>query len=197
MKSGSPKSLVYFARMRDGTVKIGATSSIASRISQLRADLLHTIEGSVFRECAVHFLLRKSNLKGEYFNETAELLGFIDGTKRGNYSGLIDDLPRVTPWRRPNPYPNKWKQTKCYKLTREALGLSIEQVASETGLQLSTVISSDSQTAPDLLSGRMVQYMVGKAAERGGIINSHHFTGLYDQDLRAILSEALSQEVAA
>lgn len=190
------KFFVYFAEMGDGVVKVGTSANVRRRMAQLKARLLHTIEGGSFRECAVHFLLRASNLKGEFFHQTEEVVSFVETLRCGDFQGLIDDLPwRLAPHNYANGGPLASRTMKCFKRARISLGLSSEQVAEEAGVAISTAMSADGLTAPSLLTGRMTQYIVGKAAERGVFLNSHHFTGMHDDDLRDRLSDL--REVAA
>lgn len=183
------KPFVYFAEMGDGLIKIGTSASVGRRISALKARLLHAIEGSSFRECAVHFLMSAYQAHGEYFHDTDEVRGFVASLQAGDFRGLIDDLPRAQATNGYTPWGSKsTKPARCVRTVRIALGLRDEQVAIDTGMSEATIRSADGLTAPVKVSGRLVQYLVNKAAERGVWLNSHHFTGAYDSDLRERLS---------
>lgn len=191
------KFFVYFAAMPDGLVKIGTSSNVARRVANLKATLLHFIEGSSFREGAVHYLMRASHHRGEYFHETEELKLFIGSLKAGDYRSLIDEVPRVHNAHSYIDWGPRKDRYRCFRIARDALGLSIGTVASESGVSEASAKCADSYVAPMLLSGRLVQYIVEKASERGLTLGSHHFTGLYDQDLKKRLSWLEEEEIAA
>lgn len=197
MNDKDAKFFVYFAAMPDGLVKIGTSSNLARRISTLKADLIHFIEGSSFRESAIHYLMRSSNEKGEYFRHTEELAGFISALKRGDFGLLIDEVPKAFGAHSYISWGTKKERYRCFRVARDALGLSITDVAKGAGVSEASAKCADSFVAPELLSGRFVQYIVGKAAERGLTLGSHHFTGLYDRDLKVRLSWLKAEEIAA
>lgn len=190
MINPAAKSLIYFARLENGNIKIGSTTQLKQRMWQIKGKLVYVMEGSCFRESAVHFLMREAHIKGEEFREGVEIYRFIESVRAGDYCGLIDDLPRTWAFNSPGSYHGDRKEERCFRMARVALGLSIEQVAEDCGISLSTARGADGSRAPGTLSGRVVQYIVQKATEQGVGVNSHHFTGIWDDDLRYQLSLA-------
>ena len=76
---------IYFLQARDGNkpIKIGVTSDINKRLSQLRntspvnLQLLKAIEADKDLEQDIHRRFKDDRLHGEWFNPTPELLRFI------------------------------------------------------------------------------------------------------------------------
>jgi hypothetical protein len=166
---------VYFAKMPAGQIKIGTTANIPERMGALKAQLLHIVEGSSFREGAIHFLLRASHIENEFFRDDENVRSFIEGSKVGDFRGLVADLPRGVPVSRPTVYP--------FQAVREALDVSRQQLAQEVNCTFGSLRLADYQVAPHALSGKLVQWAVSLAAEHGVTLGSHHFTGLHTDDL--------------
>lgn len=188
---------IYFVKMQDGLIKIGSTTKVPDRVKQLKGTLIHVIEGSCFRETALHFLMRESLVSGEKFKDDDRVRAFIAATKVGDYGGLISDVPRVNRWLEPNQLKYKLGVVRPVRQVREALGISQEQLAREAGVAISTAAGADSQIAPNTLSGRIAQYLVGKARDAGCFIDAHHFTGLYAKELTGLLRPVASRADAA
>lgn len=187
MREIGARQFIYFASMPNGLIKVGSSSQVKKRLAALKADLIHLIEGSCFRETALHFVLRDSYVANECFHDDDNVRSFIAGTKIGDYRGLITDLPRVCLWRQPDACKYKLGVVRPFHLVREALGISHDEAAAEVGGSTVTLRSADSQTAPYDLSGKLVQWIVGRAREREIWLDSHHFTGLYTADLTGLL----------
>jgi hypothetical protein len=189
MKDGPTHSFVYLAATPSGEIKIGCTTNVPARMRAISGDLLFLLEGSSFRETALHFLLRKARVRGEYFEDCDLVRGFISRAKQGDYSGLIANIPNTSQRYQPAPYRCGKDADRPVRFLRESLGIGIDQLAEGCGIAISTAASSDSQTAPHYLSGRVAQYLIGIARGRGIPVNSHHLTGLYCRDLKGIISE--------
>jgi len=88
-----PTSVVYFIRAGvNGPVKIGVTRNLKHRLEILGAGnhhelkCLHTIDGTVELERAMHRRFEQQHIRGEWFRYEGELRSFIRasrGTKRG------------------------------------------------------------------------------------------------------------------
>lgn len=76
-------STVYFVlRDSDGAIKIGVTTDLRRRISDLRArhgqlSVLATVEGAATREKLAHLIFADIRLDGEFFKPTPALLAFV------------------------------------------------------------------------------------------------------------------------
>lgn len=76
------RAYVYFAtRPVDGAIKIGFTSDVQQRMSELGAELVVSIKGDSTLEAALHELFAGSRIEGEYFSATPELLDLIESLK--------------------------------------------------------------------------------------------------------------------
>jgi hypothetical protein len=77
-------STVYFVlRASDGAIKIGVTTDLRRRMSDLRSRhgqlrVLATVEGAAPREKVAHLIFSDIRLDGEFFQPTPELLAFVD-----------------------------------------------------------------------------------------------------------------------
>ncbi len=72
------KGHVYFARGPNGTIKIGFTSDLGRRMSELGAEVVATVPGSIALEYAIHDLFREDRIHGEWFRPSRALLAFIE-----------------------------------------------------------------------------------------------------------------------
>lgn len=88
------RSVVYYVRrVSDGAVKIGTTTVLASRMTQLRGEhgeikVLLTHSGAVAEERSMHERFREYRIgRSEWFAPAKDLLRWIDG-KRG-YNGVV------------------------------------------------------------------------------------------------------------
>lgn len=196
MRSGF-KHFVYFAKMADGLMKIGCSTNVEYRCATLKAEPIFVIEGSSFRENAVHFLLRKDHSHKEFFFPGDAVNSFIEAAKLGDYQGLISDLPRPDLWLQPDVKRAKRGTTRPFREIREALDISHEQIANEAGVMKSTAVGADSQTAPYWLSGRLSQYIITKARDAGLMLDSHHLSGVYDRELHGLLNRFNLRRAAA
>lgn len=197
MRGYEHRHFIYFARMIDGLIKIGSSTNVPARVATLKADLLHVIEGSTFRETALHFLLRNAHVGGELFTDGETVRTFIEKAKLGDYSGLISDVPRVDLRLQRCAIRHKARAHRPFRDMREAAGLTIDDVSRCAGVAVSTAASADSQSAPHFLSGRLAQFIIGEVRERGVFVDSHHLTGLFESELTALLRPLVSMRRAA
>lgn len=187
MRGYQYRHFIYFALMENGSIKIGCSTQVLKRMKQIKGELIHVIEGTTFRESALHFLLRESSLGNEMFADDKNVRGFIAKSKFGEYSGLISDVPRVQLLLQPDMVRHKANAVRPFKVMRQSIGLSFDDVANGAEVSKSSAISADSQTAPFFLSGRLAQFMISKVRARGRYVDSHHLTGLYTKELTAML----------
>lgn len=193
MRGCEHRHFIYFARMRDGSIKIGSSTNVPSRLNALKADLLHIIEGSTFRETALHFLLREANVGGELFADGAVIRAFIEKARLGDYSGLISDVPRIDLRLQHCAIRHKAHAHRPFRDMREATGLTVDDVSNGADVAVSTAASADSQSAPHFLSGRLAQFIIGQVRQRGVFVDSHHLTGLFESELTGLLRPLVSQ----
>jgi len=77
-------SIVYFIkRHSDGAIKIGITTNLCRRMTDLRhrhgqLSLLATVEGAATREKLAHLIFGDVRLDGEFFQPTSDLRTFIE-----------------------------------------------------------------------------------------------------------------------
>lgn len=187
MRGHQYRHFIYFAKLENGLIKIGCSTQVLKRMKQIKGELIHVIEGTTFRENALHFLLRKSSVGNEMFADDKNVRGFIAKSKFGEYSGLISDVPRVQLFLQPDLVRYKTDVVRPFKAMRQSIGMSIDEVAEGAQVSQSSAVSADSQTAPFFLSGRMAQFMIGKVRAKGCFVDSHHLTGLYTKELTAML----------
>lgn len=187
MRGYERRQFVYFARLPDGLIKIGSTGDVPARMKSLKGELIHLIEGSSFRETAVHFLLRDARLKGEIFDDGDIVRDFIAKSKVGDYCGLISDIPKLSIIAQPDPVRHRPGVDRPFRMMREAIGFSIDDVSELAGVSINTAACADSQTAPIFLSGRMAQAIITEVRSRGAFVDSHHLTGLYQGELKYLI----------
>ena len=77
------ESVIYFLQRGDGNVKVGTTTNLGNRLSQLRMEhgdlsLLGFIRGGRIKEKILHWCLESSRVENEWFKPSAELLRLID-----------------------------------------------------------------------------------------------------------------------
>lgn len=90
------KSVVYFVRVGEGAVKIGSTSGLAVRLSQLAnhsgqpIEVLGFISGNKDKERELHNQFSGLRLYGEIFAEREPLVSFISNNSMG-----VEDLARL------------------------------------------------------------------------------------------------------
>ena len=76
-QNGEP--MIYAMRLADGVVKIGCTTDLAHRRSQLDGDLLAFRFGAFEEEAAIHRALAKDVVRGrEYYTLTDAVLAFVN-----------------------------------------------------------------------------------------------------------------------
>lgn len=75
--AGNRSGVVYFARGRDGLIKIGFSSDVGRRMLELGAEVLATVPGSVGVEFALHDAFADDLVGDEWFRPSATLLAFI------------------------------------------------------------------------------------------------------------------------
>lgn len=187
MRGHQYRHFIYFAKMENGLIKIGCSTQVLKRMKQIKGELIHVIEGTTFRENALHFLLRKSSVGNEMFNDDKNVRLFITKAKFGDYSGLISDVPRVQLFLQPDLVRYKTDVVRPFKAMRQSIGMSTDDVAKGAEVSHSSAISADSQTAPFFLSGRLAQFIIEKVRAKGCFVDSHHLTGLYTKELTAML----------
>ncbi len=75
---------IYFARARDGWIKIGTTNDLRRRLAELRnytpggVQLLLTLDGNYHTEAAIHSRFPQYRKNGEWFEPSKPLLEFIE-----------------------------------------------------------------------------------------------------------------------
>lgn len=82
---------IYFLKRSDGLVKIGYSSRVQSRISELSGshgdlEIIRIINGDRKREAQIHNLCRKHNEYGEWFRDSADLRKIIEEIDDGEVS---------------------------------------------------------------------------------------------------------------
>lgn len=83
------ETTVYFARRRDGCIKIGSASNVEERLKQLSAaagealQLIGTMAGGVTHERALHRQFKAHRAHREWFNPSAELWAYINANTTG------------------------------------------------------------------------------------------------------------------
>ena len=76
-QAGEP--MIYALELDDGTIKVGCTTDLAHRRSQLGGDLIGFKFGDFDEEADIHRSLRASRAHGrEYYGRTAEVLEFVN-----------------------------------------------------------------------------------------------------------------------
>jgi hypothetical protein len=97
----SEQKVVYFVRKgSSGPVKIGKTTSMKSRLSQLKTasdeplEVLATINGYTNEEKELHSKFSHIRLEGEWFKSEPSLLQFIDGIRYSVGTGTCSESER-------------------------------------------------------------------------------------------------------
>ena len=74
----SRTGVVYFAQQGDGAVKVGFTSDLPRRISELgHPRVLATMPGTIALELSIHEMLEGSRISGEWYRPTDEVMGLV------------------------------------------------------------------------------------------------------------------------
>ena len=84
LPSRSLGSVVYFARMADGVIKIGHTTNLHHRLHSIRGELLAFRLGDAVDERRVHAQLRAYRAHSrEYYRPAPEVMAVVEAAREG------------------------------------------------------------------------------------------------------------------
>jgi len=127
--------MIYFIQAETGQIKVGyAKDDITKRVKNLQCaspvklELIHSMEGDIFLEKAIHREFKKSKIKNEWFALSEKLHNFIKNPWAINTRLAI-----------PNSCPGMRLNTKRIRQELARLGWSPYRLSKEMGIANQTV----------------------------------------------------------